>query len=148
MKKPCSTEFFIEGFYNTSNNIKYQHKILDAEGNIIVRCKQDYPYNFSDYVSWVKPGYNKNDPLQEGKKLSCDYTDRLYGSNAQLFDSLLKKHFAGEFQPWVYGRPEKIEAFLRDYYDDTSINLVKKVDCCNQATGYPIWAFVYINNNA
>jgi hypothetical protein len=130
------------GIYRDSRN-------HDAEGNRIERSKREYPYNFSDYVRWVNSKYRgRTNPctivLEEGKRLDTSYTDHLASWNREHFDACFAKSLPIGSGGFRSGSAIAIQAFLRDYHRDENLELVKIVDCCNQASGFEIWRFDFI----
>lgn len=122
---------------------------LDAEGNKITRTRESNPYNFQDFVRWVNPKYlgqtNPNTITPpEDQMLDAAYSDRLHSWDQSRFDAAFAKHLPLGSGGFRNGRPNAIQDFLRTYYDDTKLTLVKIIDCCNQATGYEIYCFSFL----
>ena len=120
----------------------------DVEGNRITRTKQSHPYSFDEYVSWVKPKYrgktkNMDMVVPEDKTKAVSYSDRLNQWDAEKFQAAFDKHLK-PVHGMANARPHQFEAFLADYHDDPELELVKVVESCNHASGYPLWAFAYI----
>lgn len=53
------------------------------------------------------------------KRNGTDWSDRLWQRNPERFNGLCQKHFGNTYQTFYEDRsPEKIEAFLKEYYED------------------------------
>lgn len=72
------------------------------------------------------------------------YSDRLYQWNSKKHDMLCMKHFGNTGQYWGNRDPEKIELFLRDYCNDSSIVLCRIEEHENKSNGYPLWRIDYL----
>lgn len=71
------------------------------------------------------------------------YTDRLYQWSSQKHNQLCLKHFGDDSQIWNYRSSEKIESFLRDWFENPTVVLAAVTEYCNVATGYPVWRLDY-----
>lgn len=111
---------------------------LGLDGKPIERTPLSHPYSYESYVLWQKPGVNFKKESE-----GTVYSDRLFTWDAKKHDELCMKHFGNRGQYWDKREPEKIEAFLRDYWEKPGVELIMIVQCCNQASGYPLWAFYY-----
>jgi hypothetical protein len=107
------------------------------DGKPVERTRQDYPYSFDDYLSYE----NTAQPLANNSM----YTDRMYEHEPKKYKELMQKHFQSESEFWGGRSPEKIEAFLRDYCDLPSLQLVRIWTCCNQAYGSEHWQFEFLD---
>lgn len=110
---------------------------VDEHGNAVERTPQTNPYNYDSFLMW-RGGANK-------EANGCVYSDRLFQWDHEKHDRLCQKHFGNRGQYWDNRDIEKIEAFLRDYNDDPKLKLIYIMQCCNQSSGYPCWAFCYKN---
>ncbi|MFW5847530.1 MAG: hypothetical protein ACOCVF_01240 [bacterium] len=102
----------------------YKEVIIDDNGEMIIH-------------SSTKDGL----VIYDNKKThnNSAYTDRLYQWDSKKHDKFCKKHFNNTGQYWNNREPEKIEMFLRDYWNDQSIVLCSIIEYENQSTGYPVW---------
>jgi hypothetical protein len=104
--------------------------------------KQSHPYCYDPLTIWGKPSPDK----------TCNgtvYTDRLEQWDRSKYDRLAKKHYQrGEnsyAQPFDthYCKGDLIEAFLRDWYDDPKLKLLRVIEYCHPYTGYQTWRLDY-----
>jgi hypothetical protein len=109
----------------------------DAYGNPVERTKQKYPYSYSPYVQW-----QHDDPKMIEQANGSAYSDRLYQWDSGKYNSSSQEVFGNEHQSWNNRSPKMIEQFLRVYWDDPSLILVKVIEHCNVSSGYPVWCFV------
>ena len=110
---------------------------VDENGEPIERTPLTHPYNYESFVTWQKKGTSKKDLN------GAVYSDRLYQWDAKKHNELCQKHFGNEGQYWNEREPEKIEAFLRDYWEKPETELLMIMQGCNQSSGYPLWIFFY-----
>ena len=111
-------------------------------GEPIERTPLTHPYNYESFVTWRKTGV-------EPKKIpTVVFSDRLFQWDTKKHDELCNKHWGNRGQYWDKREPEKIEAFLRDYNDDQTIELLMVMQGCNQSSGYPLWIFFYRSGKA
>lgn len=113
---------------------------VDIDGNIVKRTKSDHPYA---YDSFVQERCGDNSEING----SC-YSDRLLQDNYDLTRKLIKKHFAdtgidvgGDY--WSNRSADSIQGFLRERLGKPNLRVIVVLECCNQATGYPLWFFGY-----
>lgn len=109
--------------------------------------KQSHPYCYDPFTIWGRPYPDKE----------CNgtvYTDRLDQWDSATYARLAKKHYrSGDNN---YERPfdthnckgHLIEAFLRDWYDDPALKLLRVIEYCSPATGYQIWRLDYVSKKA
>lgn len=113
---------------------------MDTKGH---KSKAEFPYNYDPIVQFMA----EMGPEQiEGTTEYTTWSDRLltYAEDARSkHDDLCVKHFGNRGQYWDQREPQKIQEFLRDYFESTDLLLTKVVEHCNQATGYPCWQFFY-----
>lgn len=107
------------------------HGYRDEHGKPIKRTPITHPYSYDGFVT-----YKVHDDTEANNTI---YTDRLLQWDWDKHNELCKKHFGNEGQYWSERSPDKIEAFLRDWCDDPELILVRVMQYCNQATGYPLW---------
>lgn len=115
-----------------TGEIRFRSNRKGPDGLPVSRTKEQYPYSYDEFVVW--------DSRQPSK--SVVYSDRLYQWDSKKYNALCLKHF-GDIGQYFDSRPrEKIEAFLRDYYDTyADFELTRICQGCNAATGYPYWVF-------
>lgn len=118
------------GYYRTYGGYR------DWAGNYIKKTPDTHGYSYDPYVVY------KNKQEYEHSV----YSDRLFQWDSQKHDSLCKKHFGNQSSYWNNRSNDKIEAFLRDYFDKPNIKLVGVMQGCNVSSGYPYWIFMYDEN--
>lgn len=97
---------------------------------------------------WKRYSY---DPfiIMENKNVKSNgtvYSDRLYSWDYKKHNRLCMIHFGNIGQLWderSRKTPEKVEKFLRDYFDDDTIVLGRVIEYCNKSTGFPVWRIDY-----
>lgn len=97
------------------------------------RTKKDNPYNYDSFNLWV--GSDEWD--------GSVYSDHLYRWDSNKYNELCMKHFGNHGQYWDNRDPELIEAFLRDYLGNPSLELSKIEEHCNASNGFPCWLFCF-----
>lgn len=106
----------------------------DINGEPTKRTKTTHPYSYDPYVVFRN---GKNEEINE-----TAYHDRMIQWDFQKFrDCLNKNGIKGELS---IGDPEnwnKIEPFLRDYFDDQELKLIILMEGANLANGYPYYVF-------
>ena len=111
---------------------------IGRDRNPVERTRQQYPYNFDDYLSYE----NTEQPLANNSL----YTDRMHEHEPEKYDALMQKYFNTTSHHWEGRSPEKIEAFLREYCDLPTLQLVRVWTCCNQASGAEHWQFEFLDD--
>lgn len=107
---------------------------VDDRGDQAVRTKHSHPYSYDPITLYINSVV---------KPTGTIYTDRLLQWDRSKHDSLCEKHFGDSGQLWDARRPEKIEAFLRDWCEDQGLQLCAVIEYCNAASGYPTWRLDY-----
>lgn len=106
------------------------------------RQKSAYPYGYCPFTIWGFPGENKE----------CNgtvYVDRMEQWDRAKYVRLAAEIFVDDrgARVGVYNshacRGDLIEKFLRAWNEDPDLALLRVVECCNVATGYPTWALYY-----
>lgn len=110
---------------------------IDEHGKPVTRTKATHPYSYDGFVTW-RGGDN-------AEATSGAYSDRLMQFDRPKLIALSKKHFGDESDYWYSREPQAIEAFLRDWFENPLLKLILVMECCNQATGYPLWRFDFCN---
>jgi hypothetical protein len=110
---------------------------IDTEGNPVRKTSHTNPYNYDTFIMIGEPNIAPT-------KGAC-YSDRLMQWDFKKHDKCLEAVFGeGDTgQYWSSRSPEGIEKFLRLYFDDSSIELVRVLQGCNASNGYPFWVFEY-----
>jgi hypothetical protein len=104
--------------------------------------KESHPYNYDPFTIWGRPQPDKR----------CNgtvYTDRLDQWDSGKYAQLARKHYRSSSND--FERPfdshnckgHLIEAFLRDWFDDPALQLLRVVEYCSPATGYQTWRLDY-----
>jgi hypothetical protein len=122
----------ISYFDNQGNFISY-HPAVDADGRQVERTKDKYPYSYDAFVTFQK--------RKPSKKTSVVYSDRIVQWDNKKARKLMKKHFKTTGDYYYDRKPEEIEAFLRDYFSEPSIELIYIMEGCNVSSGFPYWVF-------
>jgi hypothetical protein len=111
---------------------------MGRDGQPVERTRTEYPYSFDDYVSYTN--------VEQTLANDSAYTDRMRRWDDRKYEALLRKHFNSDVDYWN-GRPaQKVEAFLRDYFDLPNLQLVRIWACCNQANGFEEWQFEWLDD--
>ena len=110
---------------------------FDEYGKPCKKTKMTHPYNYDAFVIW--------ESVNKDKANNTIYTDNLLHWDYDKHNKLCEKHFGNKGQLWADRKPEKIEKFLRDWTEDEKLELVRVMEHCNQATGYPLWRFDFIS---
>lgn len=111
---------------------------VNIDGKPVERNKLDYPYSYSPYVV-ERVGDNE-------EYNSTVYSDRLFQWDYKKFNRISQKHFNNESQSFSKRSLEKIESFLKDYFDNPKLKLIVIQEGCNVSNGYPYWIFHFNNN--
>lgn len=98
------------------------------------RSKMTHPYSYDPFVIWKDPNLTATNTV---------YSDRLHQWDYKKHNDLCEKHFGNQGQYWDRRAPKAIEAFLRDYNDNPTLELVRIVEYCNASNGYPCWRLDY-----
>ena len=106
-------------------------------GRPVERTPQTHPYSYDTFVTWE----NKYKIKPSGSV----YSDRLFQWDSEKYNTYCKKHWGNHGQ-YFSETPEKIEAFLRDYFSEPKLILCRVMQTCNKSSGYPIWIFSYVLN--
>jgi len=105
------------------------------------RGRLSYPYSYDPFTVWGKRDETSNASV---------WTDRLLQWNYRKFRVLGKRVWktGGEmvwFNNMKKGNAEKVERFLRLYYNNPTIKLTRIVEYCNASNGFPVWHLIYRN---
>ena len=122
-----------ERFYDMNNDIYWTSRYVDWEGKPVERTPEKYSYSYDAYVIHKL----KNDYEH------AVYSDRLWQWDSKKYNRFYKKHFGNEGQYWDGRGIDKIQEFLRDYYDKPELTLVGVMKGCNVSSGYPYWIFMF-----
>ena len=123
----------MEQYLNECGYIIRHSMYNDWNGKPVKRTPDKYRYSYDAYVV-----SKKADEYQYAV-----YSDRLLQWDWDKHNRLCKKHFGNEGQYWDNRSEEKIEAFLRDYYENPELQLVGIMTGCNVSNGYPYWIFMF-----
>lgn len=114
------------GFYSTSPYVDWNDKPVE-------RTPDKFRYSYDAYVIYKKSEeYNQT-----------VYSDRLHQWDYEKYNRLSEKHFGNQGQYWNNRDTDKIEAFLRDYYDKPELELIGIMEGCNASSGFPYWIFFF-----
>ena len=109
---------------------------MKALDNGTLKTKQSHPYSYHPITQFIGK-------LPEGQRVETSWSDRLFQQDSEKFRALQQKHFGNTSDYWEQRTSGAIEGFLRDYLDSPELVLVKVVEECNAANGYPYWVFQY-----
>ena len=111
--------------------VYYSNGPVDEFGNEVERTKSKYPYSYDGFVTYRNG---------ENSEANCTiYSDRMI--REKEYERLSTKHFNGGGQMFFNRSGEKIEEFLRDWFDDPKLKLIFVMEYCNVSNGYPLWRF-------
>lgn len=105
----------------------------------VKRTKEEFPWSYDGFVTWLSPSQLDG----EEQPHNSIYTDRLRMWDKKKLKKLRLKHFGEESDYWSDFEPKDIEAFLRDWCDDSGLTLEMIMQYCNVATGYPLWCLIF-----
>jgi len=106
------------------------------------RTKQTHPYAYDPFTIWGQPSPNP-------KRNGSTYVDRLIQWDRAKYERLARKHYhsggSSYMQPFNSQscKGHLIEAFLRDWFDDPTLELLRVVEHCNPFTGERTWSLDY-----
>ena len=123
----------------SSKGIRYIYPYVDSNGQPIERTPSTHPYNYDSYVLWRNL---PNDKVCDGA-----YSDRMRQWDSEKFERCWKEH-CGTGQYWSEYSQEQITNFVRAYYDNQEIQICYLQQCCNQATGFPLWYVAFYKPKA
>jgi len=113
---------------------------LDELKSGTVRTKQSHPYSYDPITQFSRPA--SKDDAEDSV-----YSDRMDEWDPELCAKLKNKHFGNTGDYWDQRSPAAIESFLKDYFTAPNLILTKVIEHCNQATGYPVWQFYFVDTN-
>jgi hypothetical protein len=133
-----------DNIYGIAMNNSYRRmEIIDCGGNPVKKTKDEYPYSYDLFLQWVKSGIY----IKSEKGCHAVYSDRLFQWDNKKYDRCCKEVWNNQGQYFNCREASDIEKFLRLYYDDPKLELVKIGEGCNVSTGYPYWVFWYKSGN-
>lgn len=121
--------YSVDGMFYFEGDSPY----VDWNGNPVKRTPDKYRYSYDAYVQ-----HKIADEYQHAV-----YSDRLWEWDSKKHDEFCEKHFGNKGQYWSGRGAEKIEAFLRDYYNKPDLKLIGIMEGCNVSSGYPYWVFMF-----
>lgn len=108
---------------------------LDIYGN-----KRTAPAEESRHWAAPRTQFERTDVVANGNN---DH-DRLLMANWDRYNEVSMRLFGDKSQMWWDSRtPEQVEQFLRLYWDDPELILVKIQKMYNVSNGFPVWNFSY-----
>lgn len=90
------------------------------------------------FMEVIEPDYKE---VNE-RKIHEVYSDRLVHWDYNKYNELCIKHFGNRGQYWNNREPEKIEAFLSEYFDK-EVDFIRKKQFENVSNGYPYWLLTF-----
>lgn len=123
------------------------------------RTKSTHPYAYDPFTIW-------GDPFPSKQCNGTVYTDRLDQEDRAKYERLVRKHYQREESNRDFGRAgvrwqsptelrpfdsyhckgELIEAFLRDWFEDPQLKLLRVVEYCDPHSGYETWRCDYVSD--
>lgn len=106
------------------------------------RTKDTHPYAYDPFTIWGQP---YRDPKQTGTV----YADRLMQWDRAKYARLARKHYHSGSNAYEHPFESSnckgflIAEFLRDWFDDPSLELLRVVEHCNPYTGERNWSLSY-----
>lgn len=102
--------------------------------------KAAHPYTYCPFTIWGKPFPNE-------KCNGSEYTDRLDAWDRTKYAKLASVYYLNQSPFNSHNcKGHLIEAFLRDWYDDPKLQLLRVIEYCNRSTGYPTWRLDFITS--
>lgn len=102
------------------------------------RDKWSHPYNYDPYLIFGP------DPKEKVEVTGSMYSDRMYQWGPAKYNAAATKVFGDQRQVFHGTSPEQFEQFLCAYLEKP-VKLVRVIEHCNQATGFPLWYFDYLD---
>jgi len=105
------------------------------------RTKWSFPYSYDPFTVWGEPFPNA----------ACNgsvYVDRLEEWDHKKFARLIEEVRVGEPHGRLFGegcRGDLVQKFLRRWHDKPNLRLLRVIEYCNVATGYPTWRLDYVD---
>lgn len=109
--------------------------------------KRDHPYDYDPFTIW-------GTPHPSNLCNNTDYVDRLRQWDGAKYDRLARKHYASGSSSYEHPfdshdcKGSLIERFMRDWYDDPELKLLRVVEFCNPYTGDQTWRLDYHSEKA
>ena len=121
----------VVGFIDENGERVYKLGLGTIDGEVCSRPPREYPYSYSRFCIY-KNGFKPTD--------SCVFSDRL--SRKENYDKIFRE-VLGLGQYYSDKRPEKIEEFLRQLFEQPDIVLTGIEEECNYSDGYPYWLLYF-----
>ena len=122
--------------YTNSWGEEIKPKFVDIIGRPIERTPFEFPYTYDEYILWKDESFNIN-------SYTAVYSDRLWEWDSTKYDKCCQEVFKNTGQRFDNRKPELIEKFLSLYFEK-EIKLTAIIQGCNQQSGFPYWAFLYV----
>lgn len=103
----------------------------DQYGNPIERTPITHRYNYDSFLMLRQ--------LPNEEATAGVYTDRLYRDYFHEIESLVLRYTGTRGQYWDKFTLDQIQNIMRDHFKRQDLLVVYVMQCCNQATGYPLW---------
>lgn len=121
------------------------HADADLSRSNPPRTPQTHPYAYDPFTIWGSPHPSK-------ERHGTTYVDRLMQWDRAKYERLARKHYHSGTDN--YERPFDaqhckgylIEAFLRDWFDDPELRLLRVVEHCHPYTGERNWNLDYASS--
>lgn len=105
----------------------------NIKGESVERDRHNFPYTYEPYVLWEKD-YKKTD--------SAVYSDRLFQWDSKKAEEI-SKDIGLNLNSYSDKEPEKVEKWLRKYWNDENLVLTGIEEGCNVFNGYAYWIYYY-----
>lgn len=115
---------------------------LDEYGQAISRTPVSNPYSFDGFIIAGTPYIRGNEP----EHLSTVYDDRMRAHDYSHYRALQQMHLGKETDRYDGIAVDRIEALLRDFFQNPGLTLRLVMKYCNVSTGYPCYRFDFQRN--
>ena len=107
---------------------------MDENNRVIERTPDSHPYSYDSYMLWRR--------LPNSEVTGTAYSDRMMQWKQDKYFPLWES-ICGKNQYWSNYSQEKILEFVRAYFEDPTLEICYVMQCCNQASGFPLWFVAY-----
>ena len=133
--------YFMDGRVVRSNHMsreEWQLQDFDWRLRHPQHGKYTHPYSYDAFILWEK---NKS------KGNGSAYDDRMRQWDREKWDKAHKKAYPPKFDGGGpsrrYADPKATQKFLRLYFNDSKLQLIRVIEECNVSNGYPVFCFIY-----
>ena len=109
--------------------------MMNIFGDMVPKREQQPPRHWAAPVVTFATGAQGN---------GYNDSDHLWLADSRKYNEVSRRLFGDESQLWWDSRtPQQVEQFLRDYFDNPALVLVKIQKMYNVSNGGPVWGFSY-----